>query len=103
MNGTKKNTGWQKCIIWEYFKYNLVSNKSTCQVETTEAVKTENHSDDVRPDEDSSQKIGNRTSTTVWCNKELAGKNPTNLKNHLKKFHPSIINWKKLKKRKVQC
>ena len=55
----------KKSPVWEHFLYDLLTDKSTCQVE-----------------ERDSQSI---------CGKSVAGKFPTNLKKHLKLAHPDVF------------
>lgn len=55
--------------MWQYFMYNELTGKSSCQVETGE---------DVGRETESTKKV---------CAQEVAGKFPTNLKQHLKKYH----------------
>ena len=50
--------------VWEYFHYDSAEDRSICQVEN--------------PD------------TESLCGKSIAGKNPTNLKQHLKAVHPAV-------------
>ena len=56
--------------MWQYFVYNEQTGKSSCQVET-------GRSDD-EEEAGPSKKV---------CAQEVAGKFPTNLKQHLKKYH----------------
>ena len=56
--------------MWQYFVYNEQTGKSSCQVET-------GRSDD-EEEAGPSRKV---------CSQEVAGKFPTNLKHHLKKYH----------------
>ena len=56
--------------MWQYFVYNEQTGKSSCQVET-------GRSDD-EVEAGPSKKV---------CAQEVAGKFPTNLKQHLKKYH----------------
>jgi hypothetical protein len=51
--------------IWNFFKYDAAVDKSTCLISVS-----------------SDSEAGMRS-----CDKQLAGKNPTNLKVHLKTFH----------------
>jgi len=56
--------------VWQYFVYNEQTGKSSCQVETD------------RPDDE--EEVG---PSRKVCAQEVAGKFPTNLKQHLKKYH----------------
>jgi len=56
--------------VWQYFVYNKQTGKSLCQIET-------GRSDD-EEEAGPSMKV---------CAQEVAGKFPTNLKQHLKKYH----------------
>ena len=51
--------------MWDYFRYDSLNKKSVCQVQ------------------------GNGGSL---CEKSITGKNPTNLKQHLKSIHPAVMN-----------
>ena len=57
----------KRSLVWEYFKYNHVLDKSICQIEKS-------------PDTDS------------MCGKGIGGNNPTNLKQHLRAAHPQVMN-----------
>ena len=50
--------------MWEYYTYDRVVDKSICQVESLD----------------------------VMCGKSISGKNPTNLKQHLRAAHPQVMN-----------
>ena len=56
--------------MWQYFVYNEQTGKSSCQVETGRS--------------DDEEEAG--PSKEVWA-QEVAGKFPTNLKQHLKNYH----------------
>ena len=73
-----------KSLVWEYFKYDRVLDKSICQTQKSPT-----------------------TLTVIVCVERVAGKNPTNLKQHLRTDHPQVINdierkedMKKIKDRK---
>ena len=51
-----------RSLVWDYFKYDPVVDKSVCQVE--------------------------KLNTDSICGKSVAGKIPTNLKQHLLAAHP---------------
>ena len=55
-----------RSLVWDYFKYDPVVDKSVCQVE--------------------------KSNTDSICGKSVAGKNPTNLKQHLRAAHPQVMN-----------
>lgn len=56
-----------RSLVWEYYTYDRVVDKSICQVEKSPS-----------PD--------------GMCSKSISGKNPTNLKQHLRAAHPQIMN-----------
>lgn len=51
--------------VWEYLHYDSAEDRSLCQVEN--------------PD------------TESLCGESIVGKNPTNLKQHLKAVHPAVL------------
>ena len=55
-----------RSLVWDYFKYDPVVDKSACQVE--------------------------KSNTDSICGKSVAGRNPTNLKQHLRAAHPQVMN-----------
>ena len=63
--------------VWQYFVYNEQTGKSSCQLETGRS--------------DDEQEVG---PSTKICTQEVAGKFPTNLKQHLKK--PHILSMRRL-------
>ena len=67
--------GRPRCSIWDYFIYDKTKDKSVCQCTYKE------------PNQPSSS----TTSETVErkCETEISGKYPTNLKGHVRKFHPT--------------
>ena len=58
----------RKSVVWEYFEYDLVREKSICQVLKSPTLEDGDTSD--------------------ICGQAISGKFPTNLKQHLKKVHP---------------
>ena len=52
--------------MWEYFKYDRDLDESICQIEIP-----------LGPDS--------------MCGKSISGKNPTNLKQHLRAAHPQVM------------
>ena len=53
-----------RSLVWEYYTYDRVVDKSICQVESPDGM----------------------------CGKSVSGKNPTNLKQHLRAVHPQVMN-----------
>ena len=49
-------------MVWEYFQYDSMQGKNVCQIE--------------------------KLNTESLCEKSIAGKNPTNLQQHIKSTHP---------------
>ena len=79
----------RRSLVWQYFDYDPIQEKSVCQVLF--------------------QSSGNDSDNDV-CGAAIAGKFPTNLKNHLKKKHPiqhaellSSEEEEKEKKEKKEC
>jgi len=66
----------RKAEVWEHFLWDSTKEKSVCQV-----------------------KLGDRI-----CGAALSGKNPTNLENHLKYKHPSLLNQlERAKQQRIQA
>lgn len=61
---TSAPTRSRRSLVWDYFCYDSESNKSVCQIEVGGSV----------------------------CSKRISGKNPTNIKQHIKAAHPSVLN-----------
>ena len=69
----------RKSLVWEYFEYDPVTKKSVCQVLSAASVDS---------------------SASDICGHSVSGKFPTNLRQHLKKAHPSEFSELPLKEEK---
>ena len=62
---TESRASQRRSAVWDYFQYDVAQQKSVCQVE--------------------------QTGSGSLCGKNIAGKNPTNLKKHLSSFHHNVF------------
>ena len=61
----------KRSAVWDYFEYDASTNESVCQILS--------HPRELSP----------TSSDSMICGCSIAGKFPTNLRNHLKKYHPA--------------